>query len=77
MATAIDDSPRIHRLIEAKKTDAEIVEELYLASLSRLPREGEKQKMVDYLAAKKASRAEAVKDLMWALLNANGFVLNQ
>jgi hypothetical protein len=77
VAMAIGGSPRIRRLIEAQKTDTEIVEELYLASLSRLPREGEKQKMVDYLAAKKASRAEAVKDLVWALLNARGFLLNE
>ena len=77
VAAAINGSPRIKRLIEAKASDAEIVEELFLAALSRLPRESEKQKMTDYLAVKKASRAEAVKDVMWALLNADGFVLNQ
>jgi hypothetical protein len=49
----------------------------FLATLSRLPRESEKQKTVEYLVAKKSSRAEAVKDLMWALLNADGFLLNQ
>ena len=77
VATAIQRSPRIGRLIETKADDDEIVEELFLAALSRIPRESERQKMTDYLAAKKASRAEALKDLMWALLNADGFVLNQ
>jgi hypothetical protein len=77
VATAINRSPRIKRLIEANKSDAEIVEELFLTALSRFPRESEKAKMEDYLAQKKSSRAEAVKDVMWAVLNANGFVLNQ
>jgi hypothetical protein len=77
VATAISRSPRIKRLIEANKSDAEIVEELFLTALSRFPRESEKAKMEDYLAQKKSSRAEAVKDVMWAVLNANGFVLNQ
>jgi hypothetical protein len=77
VATAINSSPRIKRLVQANKTDAEIVEELFLSALSRFPRESEKDKMVDYLAQKKSSRNEAVKDVMWAVLNADGFVLNQ
>lgn len=77
VAAAINSSPRMKRMVEAKQSDAEVVEELFLAALSRLPRESETQKMVGYLAEKKSSRTEAVKDVMWAVLNANGFVLNQ
>ncbi len=77
VSAAINSSPRIKRMLEAKMSDAEIVEELFLAGLARLPRESERQKLVDHLVTKKSSRAEAVKDIMWAVLNANGFVLNQ
>jgi len=77
VAAAINASQRIKRLVQANTSDAEIVDELFLAALSRFPRESEKQKMVDYLVEKKSSRSEAVKDLLWAVLNANGFLLNQ
>ena len=46
-------SPRINKLVQAKKTDPEVVEELYLATLARLPNDGEKKKMLEHLAARK------------------------
>ncbi len=36
---SIGGSPRLRRLLEAKKSDAEIVEEYYLAAFSRFPTE--------------------------------------
>ncbi|MCH5374732.1 MAG: DUF1553 domain-containing protein, partial [Planctomycetes bacterium] len=46
VAAAINSSPRIKRMIEDELSDAEIVEELFLAAFSRFPRESEKNKMV-------------------------------
>ncbi len=43
-------SPNLQRLLAANKPDAEIVEELYLATLSRLPRPEEVQKFADYMS---------------------------
>jgi hypothetical protein len=72
----IANGERIKRLLKANKSDAEIVEELVLAALSRLPREEEKQTLVEYLAQGKGNRAQAVRDLVWAIVNTKEFEFN-
>jgi hypothetical protein len=72
----ISKSPRIQRLLKDAKNDAEIVEEIYLAALSRLPREEEKQRVLEYLSKDKKNRAQAVQDLVWAVLSTKEFLFN-
>lgn len=67
-------SPRIKRLLKAGKSDTEIVEEIYLAALSRPPTGDEKQKLVAYIAKKKKARTQAIQDVLWAVLNAKEFL---
>jgi len=60
------------RLIGLKYTDAQLVNALYYATLSRLPREPER------VAARRSfaeatSRRQAAEDLLWALLNTQEF----
>jgi hypothetical protein len=43
-------SPTIQRLLQANKPDPELVDEIYLATLSRPPRPDEKQKVLDYMS---------------------------
>ena len=69
----IGGSPRIKRLITEKKTDEEIVDEFYLAALSRPPSAEEKRKVKDYLASHK-NRGQAIGDIVWALLNTKEFL---
>jgi len=64
---------RLRTLVAAKKTDAEIVTELYLAALSREPSEIEIKKSVDHITAQK-DRLEGLEDVCWALLNAKEFL---
>lgn len=52
-----------------------LVEELYLRILSRFPTEAEKAAAAAYLKAPNRKPAEAVCDLVWALLNSKEFVL--
>lgn len=59
-------------MIEAKKTDGEIVDGLYLASLMRLPSEKERQMTLKHLTGK-VKRGEAALDLAWALVNCKEF----
>jgi hypothetical protein len=73
---SLGESPRIRRLLTAKKSDAEIVEEVFLAALSRLPKEAEKQKILAYFTQEKNNRNQAVNDLYWAVLNTSEFLLN-
>lgn len=67
-------SPKLKAML-AKK-DAEIVDELYLAAMSRYPAAEERTRVLDYLAKKKGNRAQAVQDVTWALLNAKEFEFN-
>jgi len=61
--------------LESGKTDDQVVEELYLASLSRWPTATEKQTALrDFEFGK--DRTKAAQDLQWALLNGVEFVLN-
>lgn len=79
-SSAIEDTiyncPTIQRLLKNNKTDAEIVEELFLLSLARFPSQAESAKMVEYLTAEKNRRDRAIHDVLWTLLNSNEFLLN-
>jgi membrane protein involved in colicin uptake len=53
-------SPRMRRILEQNKSDAETIEELYLATLARAPTEKEKQRVLDYvLGESKTAAAQA------------------
>ncbi len=66
---------RIHRLLQRQASDREIIEELYLAALSRFPSE-EEQAGLETLIRKQASRREALEDLLWALICSREFADN-
>jgi hypothetical protein len=65
----------IERLIKSGKSGREIIEELYLRTLSRFPKTEEAQ-----LARQGVSQApsprEGYEDLLWALLNSKEFLFN-
>jgi hypothetical protein len=68
---------RIEKLLEAKAPDAAIVEEVYLAALSRFPTEAEKAKILGILGeAKPEQRREAIEDLYWGVLSSKEFLFN-
>ena len=67
---------RAMQLSRAKMTDKELVTELYLWSVARHPSDAEMSLSTNFLQKHAAAqRAEAVQDLMWALLNSRDFVL--
>ena len=66
---------RLRVLLESDRCDAEIVEELVLATLSRLPTEDELDAGLEHLRGS-ADRARAMADILWALINTREFVLN-
>ena len=65
---------RLAQWVAADKADAEIVESLYLATLSRRPNSGELQLASRHVAAA-GHRTEAFQDLQHALLNSNEFLI--
>ena len=67
-----DPKGRVATLILSGKRDEAIVDELYLAALSRLPTVEERQRGLKYLSTgAKGSRAQ---DLLWALVNSKAFL---
>lgn len=64
---------RVARLLKAGRPDADIIEDLYLATLSRLPTAAERQTVTELLADA-PSQKEGFEDLLWTLLNISEFV---
>jgi len=66
---------RLTKLLNARdRTDEQVLEELFLATLSRFPREREKKVMLESLKGR--DRKVAFSDILWALINSREFILN-
>jgi hypothetical protein len=66
----------VAKLIEAKKSDREIVEDLYLRVFGRLPLDKEWQPIQQTLAASSDQRQQTLEDVFWALMNSKEFYFN-
>ncbi len=67
---------RLGKLLAENRSNDEILDELYLAALSRLPTERERRGAADLLARAEDRRA-AWEDVLWALLNSKEFLLRR
>jgi len=64
---------RIGRLLQAKTAEREMLNELYLATLSRLPEPGDAKAALEHVAQAPDKR-KAWEDVHWALLNTKEFL---
>jgi hypothetical protein len=64
---------RIGRLLAAKVSDQDLLNELYLSTLSRLPTEEDVKVSMEHLG-KAADKRKAWEDIHWALLNSKEFL---
>ncbi len=71
-----DPKGRVRQLCDSGRSEAELVEELYLLLLNRPPAEKERQTALRAFSMPGATRQTAVEDVFWALLNSPEFVLN-
>ncbi len=60
---------------EVDKRSAELIEAAYLRTLCRLPDKNEKQRAARHFVESE-NRVEALRDLLWALLNTSEFITN-
>lgn len=66
---------RLAGLLRSKKSDKEILDELFLATMTRLPNEEERTAFAEHIKDEK-DRTSAFVDVLWALINTREFVLN-
>ena len=66
---------RVGRLLQTKLNDMEVLDELCLAILSRLPREQERMAVTKHLERNQERRGDAWNDVMWALINSREIVM--
>ncbi len=64
------------KLARSEKKPEEIIEELFLSTLSRFPNDKEKALMMKVFEDSGSDRQGAVEDVLWTLLNTRGFVYN-
>lgn len=68
-----ENDSRVEQLVKSGKSNAEVVDELYRATLSRAPRADERELTIAWLDA---DRTRGAEDLQWGLLNKLDFVFN-
>jgi hypothetical protein len=71
-----DRDNRLSRLLASRRSNADIVEELYLTALCRPPTEKELRSAVA-LVERSKDRRTALEDVLWGLVNAKEFLLRQ
>src|SRR5262249_34388461 len=68
-------SRRLRQLLQGSGADREILEDLFLATLTRRPNGDEVQSFEDYRRGT-MDRVAAFTDVLWALINTREFILN-
>jgi hypothetical protein len=71
----ISQSTSLQKLLDAGQKPQQVVENIYIACLSRKPSPEESQKLDAILAAEPNAR-NAVDDILWAVLNSREFLFN-
>ncbi|VTS01796.1 DUF1549 domain-containing protein [Tuwongella immobilis] len=69
------DQGRIAKALKAKKPVREIIDELYLQSVSRLPTDRERQR-IERFVGQSPDPAAAFADVLWTLVNSKEFMFN-
>jgi len=71
-----EDGGRLDRLEKKGASDEEIIDEFYLAALTRLPTPPEKTALLEFLALRSSRRQETLAGFVWAVISSREFVYN-
>lgn len=66
----------LEQALKTLHTPAQVIERLYLATLSRRPTPAESQRLTTFVRTHSADARKAYRDVLWALLNSSEFALN-
>jgi hypothetical protein len=75
-APRLNNAAVLNQMIKGNKKPEEIIEQLYLTTLSRRPTSTEHNKMVAFVQKHKDEPRQAYGDILWALLNCSEFATN-
>ncbi len=64
------------KLADSSLTDSQIIDEIYLGTLTRYPTDDERQLMTSAFEAAAGQRRTAVEDILWSVLNTKEFLYN-
>ena len=67
---------RLDQLLKKGASDEQVMEEFYLAALTRLPTPPEKTELLKFLAQRSSSRQETLARLVWAIVSSREFAYN-
>jgi hypothetical protein len=70
-----DPQGRLQQLVNSKRNDQDVLDELFLATLTRRPTDRERKAFASHLQSA-ANRRAAFADTLWALINTREFILN-
>jgi hypothetical protein len=70
-------SGRVAQLIASGKSDSEVIEELFLATLSRFPTAEETAALVEHFRKAPDRRRRIAEDILWALVNHREFLFQR
>ncbi len=71
------DAGRVAKLIAAGTPDAEVIDELFLATLGRFPTTEEKNGLLQRFRAAPGQRRRTAEDVLWALINHREFLFQR
>lgn len=65
----------VKRMLDAKKTPQQVIEDLYMRCVSRKPTKIELEKLLKDIADEE-NKVQALEDVFWALMNSKEFIFN-
>jgi hypothetical protein len=67
---------RLSRLLQKGTRQPEIIDEFYLAALTRLPTKQEKDSLLKFLAERSTESRSTLEGLVWAIISSREFAYN-
>jgi len=72
----ISEGGRLDRLLKSGASNKKVIDEFYLAALTRLPTPDEKAALLQFLGQRASHRQATLDRLVWAILSSREFACN-
>jgi hypothetical protein len=66
----------LEQALKSSQSPAQVIERLYLATLSRRPTQAESERLAHFVRTHGTEARKAYRDILWAVLNSSEFALN-